>query len=242
MIKSQSTPAKSLRLPLWLLRPVKSLPILSGPLRGKKWIANSGDRSCWLGTYQKEKQALFSETISPGDVVFDIGGRVGFLALLAAKLVGKTGQVVVFEPLPRNLDYLRKHLEDNKARNVTVFEAAVSYKSDSTTEATLHPEDAEQLPASGASQKKTCTLDGLLERDQIPLPNLIHIDIGGGEFAALCGARSLLSKAHPTIILTTYGEIPHRECCAFLEMLDYSLTPIDGKALKDSRNVIATHI
>jgi len=238
MLKSQPATAKPLRL----FKPGKSLPILSGPLWGKMWILNSSERSCWLGTYQKEKQRLFSRFLCPGKVAFDIGGKVGFFTLLASRLVRKTGQVVVFEPQPRNLDYLYRHIQRNRARNVTVIEAAVSYKNDSITGAAARADEAGAFPAKGPSRSRTCTLDGLLERGQIPIPDLIHMDIGGGEFAALCGARSLLSQAHPAIILTTHGEIPHRESCAFLEMLDYRLEPLDGKTLEASREILATHI
>ena len=136
----------------------------------------------------------------------------------------------------RNLGYLRRHLELNKARNVTVMEAAVSYKSETPAEAAVPSEGAGRSPV----RVKTCTLDNLLERGQIPLPNFIHMDIGGGEFAALCGARTLLTRAHPTIILSTHGETLHRECCAFLEVLEYRLAPVDGQPLESSREILAT--
>jgi FkbM family methyltransferase len=242
MLESRSLTAKLLRLPRRLVRPGMSLPVLSGPLRGAQWIVDSGERGYWLGTHQKEKQALFAKTVSPGEVVFDIGGRVGFFALLAARLAGPRGQVFVFEPQPRNVDYLRRHLELNKARNVTVVEAAVSYKSGAPAEAAVPPREAGRFPGSAPAGAQTWALDSLLERGQVPLPDLIHMDIGGGEFAALCGARTLLSRAHPTILLSTHGEIPHRECCALLEMLDYRLAPFDGQALEESREILATHI
>jgi hypothetical protein len=86
----------------------------------------------------------------------------------------------------------------------------------------------------------TCSLDHLLELGQIPVPDFIRMDIGGAEFAALCGAKALLSRAHPTIFLTTHGESLQRECCAFLELLGYRLEPVDGKPLEASREIVAT--
>lgn len=232
---------KLMQLPLRLFRPGMTMPVLSGRLRGKKWIVGSSPHSCWLGTYEREKQALFSKTVSRKSTVFDIGGNVGFYTLLASRRVGRRGKVFVFEPLPRNLDYLQKHLELNKSRNVTVIEAAVSYKNGfASFEAGPDGEKA-QLSSSGQLRVRTCTLDTLLELGQIPLPDTIRMDIGGAEFAALCGAKSLLSKAHPTIFLSTHGDTPHRECCAFLELLGYRLAPIDGKPLENSREIIATH-
>jgi FkbM family methyltransferase len=216
------------------------MPVLSGPLRGKKWIVGSSPHRCWLGTYEREIQALFSKTVTQKSTVFDLGGQVGFYSLLASRLVGRDGKVFVFEPLLQNLNYLRMHLELNKVRNVTVIEAALSYKNGF---AFLDPgPDGEraQLSSSGRSRVMTCSLDHLLELGQIPVPDTIKMDIGGGEFAALCGAKALLSKAHPTIFLTTHGESLQRECCAFLELLGYRLEPVDGKPLEASSELIAT--
>jgi FkbM family methyltransferase len=217
------------------------MPVLSGQLIGKKWIVGSSVHRCWLGAYEREKQALFSKTIAPKSTVFDIGGQVGFYSLLASRRVGRHGKVYVFEPLPRNLDYLQKHLELNKSRNVTVIEAAVTYKNGFGFLEAVSGEEKARLSSSGQLRVRTCTLDALLELGQVPVPDTIRMDIGGEEFAALCGAKSLLSKAHPTIFLSTHGNTAHRECCAFLEMLDYRLEPIDGKPLEASREIIATH-
>ena len=40
------------------------LPIIQGPLRGKKWIKGSGDNGYWLGSYELEKQQLFTKFLS----------------------------------------------------------------------------------------------------------------------------------------------------------------------------------
>ena len=232
---------KLLQLPLRLFRPDMIVPVLSGPLRGRRWIVGASLHSYWLGTYEREKQALFSKTVARKSTVFDIGGQVGFYTLLASKLVGRHGKVFVFEPLPRNLDYLQKHLELNKCRNVTLIEAALSYKNGfALFEAGPDGEKA-QLSSNGQLRVMTCTLDTMLELGQIPLPDTIRIDIGGAEFAVLCGAKSLLTKAHPTIFLSIHGDISHRECCAFLELLGYRLSSIDGKPLDESMEIIATH-
>lgn len=239
-IDHKSVKGKLTSLPLRLLRPGTVVPVLSGPLIGKKWIAGSSPHRCWLGTYEREVGALFSKTVSRESTVFDIGGQVGFYTLLASRCGGREGKVFVFEPLVQNLNYLRMHLGLNKVRNVTVIEAAVSYKNGV---AFLDPgPDGERnrLSTSGQVQVRTCSLDHLLALGQIPLPDTIKMDIGGGEFAALCGAKSLLSRAHPAIFLTTHGDAARQECCAFLEMLGYRLEPIGGKPLEVSREWIAT--
>jgi FkbM family methyltransferase len=242
-VRTDAKPVKG-KLPSFpgrLLRPGMVLPILSGRLMGKRWIVGAGPHSCWLGTYEREKQALFSKTVSREDTVFDIGGNAGFYTLLASRRVGRHGKVYAFEPLPRNLETLQKHLELNKCSNVSVIEAALSYKNGFAFFDGGPGGERAQLASSGQQRVWTCTLDTLLELGQIPLPDIIRMDIGGGEFAALCGAKTLLSRAHPTIFLSTHGLIPHRECCAFLEMLGYRLAGIGGKPLEQSSEILATH-
>jgi hypothetical protein len=57
--------------------------VLSGPLRGRKWIAGASTNCCWLGVYDMEKQNAFRSLIRRGDVVYDLGANVGFCSLLA---------------------------------------------------------------------------------------------------------------------------------------------------------------
>ncbi len=240
-IDSKSLRGKLLRLSLRLVPPGTIVPILSGGLRGKKWIVGSSIHGCWLGTYEYEKQVIFSKSVSPKSTVFDIGGNVGFYTLLASKRVGPDGKVFVFEPLPRNLIYLRKHLQLNNINNVIVIEAALSDKNGfAFFGAGPHGEMA-HIASSGQLQVETWTLDHLLELGQIQLPDCIKMDIEGAEFDALRGAKSLLSKAHPTIFLATHGTIVHRECCGLLQSLGYRLVPIDGNALENSREIIAVY-
>jgi FkbM family methyltransferase len=239
-IDSKSVKGKLLRLPLRLIPSGTIIPILSGRLRGKKWTVGSSIHGCWLGTYEYDKQVFFSRTVSPRSTVFDIGANVGFYTLLASELVGPDGEVFAFEPLPRNLNYLRKHLEINKVNNVTVIEAALSDKSGLAFFDPGPRGEMAHIASSGRIQVKTYTLDDLFELGHLPLPKFIKMDIEGAEFDALCGAKSLLSKAHPTIFLASHGDTVHRACCEFLQSFGYQLVSIDGNSLDSSREVVAT--
>src|SRR5690242_8873726 len=115
-----------IRLPLRLVPRGVVLPILAGPLRGKKWVVGTGPHGYWIGTWEWDKQRLVQKLLRSGDSFFDVGANVGFYSLLASRLVGSAGRVVAFEPLPRNVQALKEHLRINRVRNVTVWEAAVS--------------------------------------------------------------------------------------------------------------------
>jgi hypothetical protein len=113
-ISKKSLIGKFLRRILKLIPPNSVLPILQGKLRGTKWIIGSGVFSYQLGCYEAEKQKAFIKQVKSGDVFYDIGAHIGFYTLLASKLIGDRGRVYAFEPLPRNIFYLKKHISLNK--------------------------------------------------------------------------------------------------------------------------------
>ena len=59
------------------------------------------------------------DTLSPGEldgaVVFDIGGHIGYHAMVFAALVGNNGHVVTFEPNTSNADRMQAQLDQNPA-------------------------------------------------------------------------------------------------------------------------------
>jgi FkbM family methyltransferase len=238
-ISDKTLLGKILRLPLRLIPPEAALPILQGRLRGKRWIVGSSIHGCWLGSFEHAKRIVFERTVTEGSVVFDVGAHVGYYTLLASVLTGPAGKVFAFEPAPRNLGYLKRHLERNRIRNVTVIEAAVS---DGPGVAPFDETDTHltgHLSPEGALQVATVGLDDLVAQGRLPLPHFIKMDIEGGETRALRGAKTLLSQAHPAIFLSTHGRDVHEECCRFLESLGYTLEPIEGVYGDRSAEILA---
>lgn len=88
------------------------LPIVSGPLRGAKWVIGSGRRAFWLGIYERHFQDIIAREIGRESVSYDIGANVGFYSLLAAR---NGSRVLSFEPLPSNIAYLREHARLNES-------------------------------------------------------------------------------------------------------------------------------
>jgi FkbM family methyltransferase len=238
-IADQSFVGKLLRLPLRLIPHGAVLPILQGRLRGKKWIVGSSVHGCWLGSYEYDKRRLFEAMVREGTVVFDIGAHVGFYTLLASELVGSRGRVFAFEPLPANLVYLKEHLRLNRAGNVTIIEAAVSDRCGTS----YFDEGPGRSMAHLASEAKllvqTVTIDDLVARGQIPLPDCIKIDVEGAEARVLSGAQWTLTQSRPVIFLATHGIAVHQQCCHLLRALGYALRPIGGMDLDASNEILA---
>ena len=159
---------RTLRLPLRLVPPTAVMPILQGRLRGKRWIVGSSTHGCWLGSYEYQKRRLFERTVKPGQVVYDVGANAGFYTILASVLVGPAGKVVAFEPVLRNLDYLRRHIELNRLTNVTVVPDAVSDGDGQGCFREGPDPSVGSLAQDGALRVRTVSLDRLIEEGRIP--------------------------------------------------------------------------
>jgi len=195
---------KLVRLPLRLVPPNTEIPILAGPLRGLKWISDSSNATCWMGVYESAKQQAFARIVKPGDVVFDLGANVGFYTLLASRLVGKAGRVFAFEPSPRNVWYLRRHLQINAIKNCEVSTAAVwSQRGIARFEISALPVTGHITNeiSSAGYEVETVSLDGLLSEGLVSEPAVIKCDIEGGEIdllelADLTGFNKILMEIH----------------------------------------------
>lgn len=240
-ISDKSLLGKVVRFPLRLIPPQTVLPVLQGRLKGRKWIAGSSNHGCWLGSYEYAKRIVFERSVRENSIVFDIGAHVGFYTLLASVLVGSRGRVFAFEPLPANLFYLKEHLRLNNIDNVTVVEAAVSGEGGTASFDEGPSSSMGHISPNGRLQVETVSIDELVAKSELPVPDYIKIDIEGAEAVALSGAKSVLAQSHPTIFLATHGNRVHQECCCLLRSLNYKLQTIDGMSLESSTEILATY-
>ena len=91
--------------------------IKAGPLKRKKWSVVSGGNFI-RGLYEEFKTEALLKCIKPGDVIYDVGGHVGYYSILSSVLAGPTGKVFVFEPRPMNVAFLKRHVKFNGVENV----------------------------------------------------------------------------------------------------------------------------
>lgn len=228
---------KLLRLPLKLIPNKTVLPILQGPSKGKRWIKGSSINGCWLGTYELDKQILFSKYVKPGMTVFDVGANVGLYSLLSSNLIGGNGKVFSFEPLPENIFYLKKHIGLNNLKNVRVIEKAVSDKVSTVRFNFGDNRSAGYISKHGEIEVETTSLDEFIKQGN-PLPDLIKMDIEGAEFDALAGAKELLKRKKPVIFLATHSNELRADCLKLIAEHGYSIKPIGSQSLEDSDDFV----
>ncbi len=240
-VPEESRLGRLLRWPLSFIPGETVLPILQGKLKGRKWVVGASKHGCWLGSYEYHKRRLFEQFIREGDTVYDVGAHVGFYTLLASILTGPMGRVYAFEPFPRNIRYLERHLALNRVNNVTVFEAAVT---DTEGWADFQESDSHmegRVSHGGSLRVKTVSLDRLVAGETILPPDIIKVDAEGAESAVLSGAGKILVDFRPVILLATHGEGPRRDCVNLLTSSGYRFKPAPGSNTELLDEIIAWH-
>ncbi len=192
------------------------VPVLRGPLKGKKWVLHSGAHSSWVGGYEPETSNTLAALIKPGMVCYDCGANVGYFTLVMSALVGPAGQVFAFEPDPRHADALRKHMELNDCRNVVVKEIALSNCSGTTLFMS-----AKSMSAISQDGNVVVACDSL-DRLGLPAPDVMKIDVEGAELDVLDGASRLLREHRPVVLMALHINVQQaNECVATLKSFGY---------------------
>ena len=238
-MRSSTVSESPLRKPLLAAWQRTWLPILSGPLRGRKWLPASGGKILRVlaGSYEPEQTRLFCESIQSGDTVLDVGAAAGYYTLLTSGLVGKPGRVVAFEPDNRNAKYLRNHVAANHIENVTVHQSAVGARDETARFAFGTGSGTGRLSEDGSVSVQVCSLDSVVASERCQ-PSHIKIDVEGAEIAVIDGAQSTLQEFRPVIFLSTHGKEIHRACCSRLQACGYDLTPVDSDDLRTATEVL----
>ncbi|MDX1459938.1 MAG: FkbM family methyltransferase [Xanthomonadales bacterium] len=213
-------------------------PIRKGPLKGKRWIVASG-LNFIRGRYEIFKTEAFVNNIRTGDIVYDIGGHVGYYSVLCATLAGEGGRVYVFEPRPMNIAYIRRHLELNGVENVELIEAALSDQAGQAQFDISSGTGTGHLANDGGLSVRTMVLDEMIDGKRYPYPDFLKMDIEGGEIRALNGARRVVEQARPRMLLATHGEATHEFVLDYLDGFGYRYEVLNPDATKGDTEIIA---
>jgi FkbM family methyltransferase len=155
-----------------------------------------------------EPRHWLARLLRPGDVMLDVGASHGLTATIASRRVGPRGHVHAFEPQVR----VHAELERKRRRfgwsNVSSLRTLVGPKSG---EAVLfeHPYESEISSLSAGwnrgvgteSRHAMLSLDDWAERTGPERVDLIKIDVEGAELGVIQGARRLLSRHRPALLI-----------------------------------------
>jgi FkbM family methyltransferase len=209
--------------------------IAAGGLAGwRMWLDLHREKDYWLGTYEPELQAALTDLVKPGMVVFDVGANIGYISLLLAQRVGERGKVYAFEALPDNLARLRTNLALNDlGENVVVIPAAV-VDGERRMRFLIGPSGGmgkvdgsagrEDIDYSHEVEVDGLSLDAFVFERGNPLPQVVKMDIEGGEVLALPGMVRLLEQVRPLMLLELHGPEASRVAWETLTDFRYRLS------------------
>ena len=144
----------------------------------------------------KETQRILKE----GDIVLDIGANIGYYVLLEAREIGDKGHIFAVEPIPSNIEILKKNVELNGYENVETFNFAFGEKkstdslflSDMSNQASLLKSSVLKESGFGEIKVNIETVDDFLKDKKCP--NFIRMDVEGYESNILRGAVNTLKN------------------------------------------------
>jgi FkbM family methyltransferase len=187
----------------------------------------------WRGEHEPEVQRALSTAIYQGAVVYDIGAHLGYFALGAARLVGKSGRVIAFDGDPDNVVRLRENaLKNDLEGRLQVLHAAVWSRTESdgiSFRRGVEPRAQGGVEADGCRpvlgngeliKVPAIALDAFIARGG-PCPNIIKIDVEGGEYEVLLGAIQLFSDHRPLLIAEVHHTQAAEQIGRWLEKYRY---------------------
>lgn len=187
------------------------------------------------GTLEPPVQEALRRLLGPGDVFYDVGANVGFFTLVGARLVGPTGRVVAFEPVPSCARAVRRNIELNDFAHAQVREQAVAGADGSARLLVVGEASWSHLEFTGRHADvrdeidvPVVALDSLVATGTIPAPDVLKIDTEGAELQALEGARETIARHRPAIVCELHDT--NTAFVALMDELGYRTTNLDGPA------------
>ena len=175
------------------------------------WLATdaastpTGVRNALLkNTYEDAERALVARTVRKGDRVLEIGGGIGFVGLLCARLAG-VGCVLSYEANPD----LEPVIRANYARNPITPELRMKAMSRDGGPVTFHVSD--HVLSSSMRARRTAEREVTVEshalRDVLAehRPDVVVMDVEGAEIdllpdTDLNAVRALVLELHPHVV------------------------------------------
>jgi FkbM family methyltransferase len=201
------------------------------PLRHQQWLKRIHfGRQIRKGTFKTGERefARLAEWVGDGDWVLDIGANVGHYTGRLSELVGASGRVIAFEPVPQTFELLAANAALFPSRNVTLLNVAASETTEVVGisipmfETGLENYYVAHLVREGAELQVLClTVDSL----NIPRPvSLSKIDVEGHELSVLKGMENLIRRDYPVLIV----EGRDAEVASYLESFGYVFEEAEG--------------
>ena len=186
-----------------------------------------------LKFWESSSRSLFSELAIESNIVLDIGSYTGIYTLIAAKS-NKNVETISFEPNPVMFQTLEKNCKLNRLKNAKLEKLALDSAAGLdylhlnhdvyTSAASILQEN---LNGKKYEIQKT-TLDNYFDDNNIKSVDLIKIDVEGLELRILKGAKRVLIKHSPILLMEALTTESLESQKSFMRTLNY-LDPLQVK-------------
>jgi FkbM family methyltransferase len=199
----------------------------------------------WGHCYENHIQKCFSALLSPGSVYLDVGAHIGYHAVLAASIVGPTGQVYAFEADPTNFERLQEQLHVfgwataiNKAAWITTGLVVFERSSQTGESGWGTVAEVRDLKKGEYVSVSAISLDDWAVENNVERVSVVKVDAEGSEVSIFRGARDFLNRTKATVItevnntLLLQGERSSDELIDILRNYGYELFHMNGKIMQ----------
>jgi FkbM family methyltransferase len=198
-----------------------------------------------LGAFEPTTCRALAAHVKPGMTALDVGANIGSYTLHLARLVGAAGRVHAFEPtafayakLSRNLS-LNPELASRVAAHQCFLTGVLSndvphdvYASwPLAARSDVHPKHFGQPKSTNGAS--ATTLDRFVAENGDPAIGAIKIDVDGFECDVLAGARAILSRHKPVLVMELTPYVLEERGCSAAALI--SLLLLHGYRLFDEK-------
>jgi FkbM family methyltransferase len=210
----------------------------------------------WNGHFGYEPGSLgtWARLAAASTTIADVGAHVGYFSMIAA-LANPQATVHAFEPVDQVHARLSVNIRSNNIQNVRLHQAGVSSE---PGWADISVRFAGNLLSTGSTLEHAAadaqlkhiplrTLDEVFARSRL---DLIKIDVEGHEMPVLRGARQVLERDRPTVLLEALAGAPLDPLLAEFDPLGYDahwvaerdgeLVPASAPRPPKTRNLLFT--
>lgn len=196
--------------------PLNQWVLIDHQLGFRLWLNLADTAIAWpimRKDFELPEIAFLTNHLKAGDTAIDIGANVGFYSLLFASIVGSSGRVIGFEPMSFLYERAAMSVRESGFEHCVIHNVALGSE----------PASAQLVYAPGSPNWGGAFLsfDGSVLPDHasqtVPVhrfseylegikPDLVKIDIEGGEYLVMSEAREILSDARPIILSEIHSE------------------------------------
>lgn len=166
-----------------------------------------GRAAFYVGELDRKITWVCRRIVRNGDHVLDIGANLGLVTMILAKLVGPSGRVDSFEPIPAMCDLIERAVERNGVEHVHLHRTALGAEAGELTLSVPHGHAgaASFLPELRLADQDELrvpvrTLSEVMA-DSATRVRLMKIDVEGFESRVLAGGADYFDRLPPEAVL-----------------------------------------